>query len=289
MSHRFLVMFSLILAGEAIFSLPFHVARFFRATMLDVFAFSNANLGDVFAVYGITAMLAYFPGGAIADRFSARKLLAVSLIATAAGGLYMATIPGFLGMSCLFAYWGVTTILLFWAAMIRATREWGGEMAQGRAFGILDGGRGLVAAGLASIAVVIFSQLFVDGINTNDSGSRETALSSVIYFYTAITFLAALVTWLLVPEVANDPQPERSIRFPECAKCWVSGLSGFKHSSLFARIAATRGSTTTHFMPLKYSACRKWKRPNLPRQTLTYVRWPQLAQVFSPIVLVRVG
>jgi nitrate/nitrite transporter NarK len=245
MSHRFLVMFSLILAGEAIFSLPFHVARFFRATMLDVFAFSNANLGDVFAVYGITAMLAYFPGGAIADRFSARKLLAVSLIATAAGGLYMATIPGFLGMSCLFAYWGITTILLFWAAMIRATREWGGEMAQGRAFGILDGGRGLVAAGLASIAVVIFSQLFVYGINTNDSGSRETALSSVIYFYTAITFLAALVTWLLVPEVANDPQPEKVNPFSRmrevlgqrivwiqafivvCAYCGYKGLDNY--------------------------------------------------------------
>ena len=52
-------------------------------------------------------------------------------------------------MSVLYAYWGVTTILLFWAAMIRATREWGGASQQGRAFGILDGGRGAVAAGIA--------------------------------------------------------------------------------------------------------------------------------------------
>ena len=139
---RFLIIFCLVLVGEAIFSLPFHIARFFRPSFLEVFNFSNADLGDVFAVYGVTAMLAYFPGGMIADRFSARKLLTFSLIATAAGGLYMASIPGILGMSVLFAYWGITSILLLWAALIRTTREWGGSLSQGRAFGILDGDRG---------------------------------------------------------------------------------------------------------------------------------------------------
>ena len=46
-------------------------------------------------------------------------------------------------------FFGVTTILFFWAALIRATRDWGGNNAQGRAFGLLDGGRGLLAALLA--------------------------------------------------------------------------------------------------------------------------------------------
>jgi sugar phosphate permease len=102
MQHRWLVIACLILAGEVIFSLPFHIARFFRAPLLEVFAFSNADLGDVFAVYGITAMLAYVPGGALADRFSPRALLSASLFGTAAGGLYMARLPGFFGMCVLF-------------------------------------------------------------------------------------------------------------------------------------------------------------------------------------------
>ena len=203
-------MFSLILAGEAIFSLPFHVARFFRASFLDVFEFSNANLGDVFAVYGVTAMIAYFPGGAIADRFSARKLMAASLLCTAAGGLYMATIPGIIGMSCLFGYWGVTSILMFWAAMIRGTREWGGDSSQGRAFGILDGGRGLVAAGLGSIAVLVFSRFLVDELNVVDPASRRIALTNVIYFYSSITLAAGIVTWFLVPESPNVRQTRTS-------------------------------------------------------------------------------
>ena len=54
---RFLHMLILVLAGEMIFSLPFHTARFFRPTLLEAFNFSNTELGDAFAVYGVTAML----------------------------------------------------------------------------------------------------------------------------------------------------------------------------------------------------------------------------------------
>lgn len=203
--NRYLVIGCLVLAGESIFSLPFHVARYFRATTLAVFEFSNAQLGDAFAVYGITAMVAYFAGGPIADRYSARKLMTASLVATALGGVYMASIPGATGMPLLFGYWGVTTILFFWAAMIRATREWGGVSSQGRAFGILDGGRGLIAAGFASLAVVVFG-LFVPAHADPElvtAAERLVALRSVIYFYCALTLCAGILCWILIP----DPAP----------------------------------------------------------------------------------
>ena len=35
--HRVFFMLGLIIAGEAIFALPFHVTRFFRPVVLDVF------------------------------------------------------------------------------------------------------------------------------------------------------------------------------------------------------------------------------------------------------------
>jgi len=158
-AHKILVIFCLVMAGEMIFGLPFHVVRYFRPTFMDVFTLNNADLGDAMAIYGITAMLSYFPGGMLADRFSVRKLMSISLVATGLGGLYLAMIPGQLGLSIVFGYWGVTTILLFWSAMIRATREWGGKFSQGKAFGILDGGRGLVAAGAATAAVFLLTTL----------------------------------------------------------------------------------------------------------------------------------
>src|SRR5687768_7471760 len=74
-ASRAAVMIALVVAGELIFSLPFHVPRYFRPSVLAALGLSNAGLGDVFAVYGVTAMLAYFPGGLLADRLSARLLM----------------------------------------------------------------------------------------------------------------------------------------------------------------------------------------------------------------------
>ncbi len=184
-----------------IFSLPFHTARFFRPTMLEVFGFTNTQLGDAFAVYGVFAMLAYFPGGAIADHFSARALISLSLMATAVGGLYMATFPGGVQMALLYAYWGVTTILLFWAAIIRATREWGGARSQGKAFGILDGGRGLVSAGIAVGAVAVLALYLPADATLADEQQRREGFRAVILLYSAATFLTGVLTWLALPEM----------------------------------------------------------------------------------------
>ena len=203
MLSRFILMLTLVFAGEIVFLLPFHTTRFFRPTVLEAFELTNTQLGDVFAVYGVMAMIAYFPGGALADRFSARSLLTVSMIATAAGGLYMATYPGPVGMAILFGYWGITTILLFWAALIRATREWGGHDEQGRAFGILEGGRGLVAALLASGGVILLVLFLPEDMDQLSNEERRSAFRSVIFFYSSITLATAALTWTVIPSVKH--------------------------------------------------------------------------------------
>lgn len=197
--HRLIYILVLILSGEMIFSLPFHTARFFRPTLLEAFGFSNTQLGDIFAVYGITAMLAYFAGGIIADRFPARTLMTVSLLATAAGGLYMATFPGVFQMGLLYGFWGVTSILLFWAALISATREWGGQRSQGVAFGILDGGRGLVAAAFAVLAVAVLSSYMPADMALVSNIERREGFRSVILLYSGVTALTAILVWLVLP------------------------------------------------------------------------------------------
>ena len=200
---RFLFMLTLVLAGEMIFSLPFHTTRFFRPTFLEVFSFSNTQLGDIFAVYGIAAMLAYFPGGVIADKFSPRLLMTVSLLATAVGGVYMATFPGEFAMALIFGFWGLSTILLFWAAMISATREWGGDLSQGRAFGILDGGRGLVAAAFAVLTVAILGWYMPAEVEMASDAERREGFRMVILAYSVATALTAGLTWLVIPKSIN--------------------------------------------------------------------------------------
>ena len=126
--QRALIILSLILAGEAIFTLPYHVTRFFRPTFLEVFDLTATELGVAQSAYGFIAMAAYFFGGPLADRFEPRKLLAGSLWATALGGLYLATFPDVTGVTLIWGFFGLTNILLFWAALIKVTRAWGGEL-----------------------------------------------------------------------------------------------------------------------------------------------------------------
>lgn len=203
---RSMVMDSLIAAGEAVFALPFVLARVFRPTVLDAFGLTNLQLGVAFSLYGIVAMISYFAGGPLADRYAARRLMTVALLATALGGVVYATIPSLTVLRPLYAYWGLTTILLFWAALIRATREWGGPARQGRAYGVLDGGRGLFAAILASVSVAIFAALLPADPASATLAERTTALSQVIWIFTGITVGAGALVWIFVPETApGDP------------------------------------------------------------------------------------
>ncbi len=169
------------------------------------------------------AMASYFPGGLLADRFSARRLITAALVATACGGIYFATIPTYRGMIILSACWGVTTILLFWGALIRATREWGGHTKQGEAFGVLDGGRGLLAALMASGAYLLFRTFFPENVEAVTDEQRVAALRSVILVYTAVTGVAAVLAWLFIPE--RHVQRGKSVLANAATSCVINGSS----------------------------------------------------------------
>ena len=198
--RRAIIMLAIVLSGEAAFLLPFIVPRVFRPTLLDVFGITNLQLGTAFAMYGAVAMLSYFPGGPLADRFSVRRLMSCALLVTALGGVYFATIPSLFALTLLYAFWGMTTILLFWAALIRATREWGGHHSQGRAFGILEGGRGLLAAVLALTGTFALAALLPEDAADATREQKIAGLQRVIWIYTAMTAAAALLVWFCVPD-----------------------------------------------------------------------------------------
>ncbi len=206
-NKRVATLLALILAGESIFFLPFVIARIFRPTLLEVFGITNTQLGAFFSVYGIVAMAAYFFGGPLADRFSTRNLMAIALWLTGLSGIIFATIPSNPIVYGLYAFWGLTTILLFWAALIRATREWGGSHFQGRAFGLLEAGRGLTAALLGSLTVMIFSVLTPEEMDPSFITERSDAFGYVILVASAITIISGFLVWYFVP-IRNETDRE---------------------------------------------------------------------------------
>lgn len=193
---RWLYMASLILAGDSIYLLPY-MRKSYQTSMQEVFDVTFTQLGVMNSMFGLLAITAYFAGGWLSDRVSTRTLLVGSLFATGIGGYYMATIPSYPMLLALHAFWGITTILTFWAALIKAARLWGGPDDQGKTFGILDAGRGLVAAVMLSLGVWVFSRFAVvaDG------------LISVILLYSTASIVAALFVLAFIPEDSSNGSP----------------------------------------------------------------------------------
>ncbi len=204
LKNKITAMFALIIAGEAIFLLPFILMRVFKPVIRDAFLISDAQIGEAQALYGITAVLSYFFGGFIADKYEPRKLLSLSLLLTACGGFFMTMIPSITTLKLLYAFWGVSTILFFWASLIKATRQWGNENNQGLSFGLLDGGRGFFAATIALSGAGILTFFFPQkGIEITFENKVDT-LQYIIGTITFIVFLIAFLVWKVLPK--NDPK-----------------------------------------------------------------------------------
>ena len=188
----------IILAGESIFFLPYVLCRIFRPTVLEVFQIDNIQLGICFSVYGFVAIGSYLFGGPIADKYPPRKLIAVALWLTSFGGLVYANEPSYGVLKILYGYWGLTTVLLFWAPMIKATRIWGGSSSQLKAFGYLEGGRGIFGAVLGALGVVVFSFFMNENGAIESFDESKKAFKYVIYISSFIVAFVGVLVWFFM-------------------------------------------------------------------------------------------
>ena len=210
-NKKFLILTLLILSGEFIYFLPYVLSRVFRPTFLDVFQLNNFQLGSLFSVYGVVALLSYVYGGVITDRYSPRKLMSSALFLTALGGLVLASYPSYQTLQILYGYWGFTSVFLFWGAMIKATRLWGGDNNQGKAFGFLDGGRGIVAASMGSIGVFVFTIVLTSDIESASVLERQEAFRYVILLS---SFMVAFIGLLVLIFLRNTEDKNTNFELP---------------------------------------------------------------------------
>jgi sugar phosphate permease len=193
-----LTMVLLCLSGSIIYWLPF-LSEIFYVPMQAALGFSKTQIGILLSTYGLVSLITYFPGGWLADRVAPRKLMTTALATTSAGGFVFSTFPSFEVCVLLHGIWGITTGCIFWAALIKATRNWGSEKAQGRAFGILEGGRNFVDMLIATIMLSIFAF----------RGAGDTALSEQIIFYSLAALVLALIVWMVMED---DTAPRKDGR-----------------------------------------------------------------------------
>jgi len=179
----------------------------FEGSMLETFSLTVEQLGECHSLLGVMFFLTYLPSGWLADRFRPKWLLGLSMAGTGILALWLSTAPSFAQIKIIFIGWGITSGLTLWGALIKSTSLLAPHDQQGRFFGILESGRGLVEALLATIGLAIFAY-FLESLGS----ATETALTNVVRFYGfSALALAPLVVWSLhSPDEETATAPKNS-------------------------------------------------------------------------------
>ena len=171
------------------------------------------------SIYGVTAMIFYAPGGYLADKFSPRKMLAFAYLSTGVLGLWYATYPPFWAQMLIFGLWGAIGTAFMWSAMLKVTNSLGSEDQQGRLFGFLEGGRGVINVVLAFAAVGAFSAL----------GEQLVGVTGIIIVTSALCIISAVLVWIIVPNELQGSAGSK-IHFADIGKVlkipmvWVNAI-----------------------------------------------------------------
>lgn len=200
--RRYFQFFLVVLAAGAIYPVVY-LRTNYQETILEVFGMSLQQLNTIYSILGLVFVVGYIPSGILSDKFSAKKLLAVSLAGTAIGGFWFAQVPQFSYVAVIFAIWGFFSVFTFWSSHLKLVKLLTKKEEEGRFFGILDGGRGVIEAVLASVAVFIFSRVLGGSLDLVD---KREALVAVIYMYSFVLAASAVAVWFFVEEDAKKEE-----------------------------------------------------------------------------------
>ena len=201
-ADRYIQLTLLVLAAGAIYPI-LYLRQVYQPTMLEVFHITESQLGYLYSALGTIFLVCYLPSGWLADRVAPRVLISFSLIATGALGLWYSTAPAFGSLIVIFGCWGLTTGLTFWAAIIKRVQMIAGTDEQGRFFGFLDGGRGLIEALLATIAISLFAWATQTHGESTAAGFRL-----VVYMYAFLCIGLGVVLGLVRDPAAGEAKGE---------------------------------------------------------------------------------
>lgn len=192
--RRYLQFALIVLAAGAIYPV-IYLRTNYQVTLLEVFNLSQAQLNNFYSMLGLAYIIGYIPSGLLADKISAKWLIGISLLGVSLCGFWFAQIPAAGAVNAIFFLWGIFSVFTFWSSHMKIVKLLSTEKDEGRFFGILDGGRGVVEAVMASVGLAIFASVLGGSEALAD---KQSAMVSVIYLYSAIVLIAAVLILIFV-------------------------------------------------------------------------------------------
>ena len=200
--------------------------------MQQALALSHTQIGNLLSLYGLVGMVSYFIGGWFADRFSVRKLITFSLIASGILGFYFSTFPSYSMILLIFVLWGFTTILTFFSASVKVVRMQGSESEQGRIFGFYEGLSGVSGTLISFIGLYFFGKF----------AEITVGFKYVVWLYSAASIICGILLFFLVEEKKDSGSSDEGLSIKSLLKvvampkAWLIGLIIFSTYLVFSSL-----------------------------------------------------
>nr|WP_237075712.1 MFS transporter [Proteus mirabilis] len=214
------------MGGGTIFKLS-SMKDVFYVPMQQDWGLSNTQIGFGFTIYAIIQTIGLFSSLYIADRFSKKILLPAGLIGVGLCGAYLSTLPPFTGYLIAFGAMAFFGEVVYWPVLLKSVRLLGNKEEQGRMFGFLEAGRGVVDVLVASGALYIFV-LFGEG---------KTGMQAGLIYYTLATIIVGIITYFIVDnddkkETSSASEANRQVlegikNVVKCPNLWLASMSIF--------------------------------------------------------------
>ncbi len=229
---KYMAVFSLGLCSAASFLLPF-TRFYFYEDWVGALGVSNEAAGYLMTIYAFANTISFIPGGWLADRFSAKKILIISTIGTALLNFLFAWNQNYTLACVIWFLLSGTTCFAFWGALMKAVRMCGTEKEQGKMYGFYNGADGLFAIGVLTSALAIY------GYFAEDLGGA-VGYQGALVFQGCACLLAVVMMAIFFKEDANvETTDEEKIDFKKLGAVaknpatWYIGVVIFVGYGLF--------------------------------------------------------
>lgn len=136
-------------------------------------------------------------------------MIPFSLISICLCGIWLSTFPSYPVFLLIYCLLAICADMLYWPTMLKTVRLLGTEDEQGRMFGIMEAGRGLMDTIIAFGALGIFSAM----------GSTAAGLKMAILFYSIVPGVIGIIMYfMLEPDDAPAPTPVQTQENASSAK-----------------------------------------------------------------------
>lgn len=214
---------TLMLGAGTIYKLGFLKDAFY-VPMQEFMGLSHTQIGTAMSVAGLISTFGFLASIYLTDRVSKKIMIPLSLISICLCGIWLSTFPSygvFLFIYCLLA---VCADMLYWPTMLKTVRLLGNEDEQGRMFGIMEAGRGLMDTIVAFSALGIFSAF----------GSNAFGLKMAILFYSVVPgVIGVILYFLLEPDQNLSQSPASDKKVSANKQAWEGVVRALKNKNIW--------------------------------------------------------